>query len=289
MKTNFGILMIGTVWGCLTAFSLPVSLHAFQDQERKPRSREQRDNDDDGREARAEKEQALVQQYRALIREIEQRHAESEKEGDQDERRDADSRQVQEKLNQRLEALHQKANSIRKTGDNPDAMKAIHDQIQKTRQQMESLHEQANRKSPGRSVEPKPADSSNDEWLKAALRRVEHLREAARHLKAAEANDIAEKVVQMADQLTARVESAYRQRDEQVRREKVEREVRAAASRERVERTERQGEPRRPVPPRGAGQPTGPTGEDLRALIAEVRRLRAEVNELRARIDGKNR
>lgn len=288
MKMTNKLLLIVSLSGCLTVFSAPVSLQAFQENERIPRSK-QRETDDDNAKARAEKERALVEQYRALIREIEERRAKSDRPLGQQEGAVQKAKDQYERLAQRLESLVQKAKALGESGATSETVNEVNEQIRKTRQQMESLRDSVARQSDSRSVDPKRAGKQNQnkdqDPMKAALARVEHLREAARHLNEAGASELAHSALQMADKLSVRIESDYQRRDQQIRKEKVERESRSAAQ----PRGEQQPGQERRSPKVSAGQSGSATSEDLRALISEVRRLRAEVNEIRARLDGKDR
>lgn len=288
MKMKDKLLLIVSILGCLTVFTAPVSLQAFQERERIPRSKE-RETDSDNAEARAEKERALVQQYRALVQEIDARRSKSDRPLGQQEDLVEEAKALHQRLSQRLETLSEKAKALRESGENSEALNEVNEQIRKTRQQMESVRDSVARKSDSRSVDPRRAgkqERNNDQDpLKAALARVEHLRQAARHLNAADASELAHSALQMADKLSARIESEYKQRDQQMRKEKVERETRAAGQ----PRGEQQPAQERRSPKVPAGQTGSATSEDLRALISEVRRLRDEVNEIRARLDNKDR
>lgn len=297
MTTQNRLFLIGTLIACLAVFSAPVSLQAFQDPARKPPGKEEK-GEDAVRKARAEKEKALVQQYRMLNKQIAERQAKSDKQDARERRPDApkvDQPDVlRQRLQQRIEDLIHKGMAGRESGLPPEAMKEIHDQIQKARNQLAAHEESMNKKTDRRSVEPKRADQAGDDAIKAALRRVEHLHQAAKHLKEAEVHELAAQVMARAEQMTARIHAAQADaRQAKVKQAQaqvaVQARVRADQAKVRAERV-RQAEQQKPRSRENVDRArTVPTSDDLRALIAEVRKLRADVNEIRAQINKKDR
>ncbi len=297
MTTQIRLFLIGTLIACLAVFSAPVSVQAFQDPARKPPGREEK-GEDAVRRARAEKERELVQQYRRLNQQIAERQAKSDKQDARERRPDApkvDQADVlRQRLQQRIETLTKKGMAGRESGLPPEAMKEIHDQIQKARNQLASHEESIHKKTDRRSVEPKPVARGGDDAIKAALRRVEHLHQAAKHLKEAEVPELAAQVMARAEQMTARIHAAQAgAKQEKVRHDQprvaVQARVRGEQARVRAERVRQAGQAKPRSAERAEGDRPVPTSEDLRALIAEVRKLRAEVNEIRAQINKKDR
>jgi len=244
----------------LAMFGVLRTTNAFDDDDAKSRSEQQR--------------QTAVQAERAAredVRRAERREAES-RDAERGRRRTDADRGADDELRavkETLEALQARADELRrKLGpDHPDAQ-ATRVQIQMVRNKLETMAARR-RGAADRERSPSP---SGMERLEAVARRIAHLRQAAEHLKQAEAPELAADLMKKAEAMEHKL------------REAKERMAEEAAERERQESS-----PRKAPEAESRGRERSGGADPMRKLMAEIESLRAEVRELRQAVESKKR